>query len=142
MKVLVDTSIWSMALRRQPGQLALWQQDAVRELAGLIADGRAVIVGPVRQELLSGIAIPTKFQALAESLRAFPDEPVSVAEWERAAEISNGCRTAGIAGSAVDFLLCALAVERKMELFTADADFSRYGAVTGFSLFSGRVWGA
>ena len=142
MKVLVDTSIWSIALRRQPEKLAVWQQDAVRELSGLIEDGRAVLVGPVRQELLSGIAIHTKFQALANSLRAFPDDPVAIAEWERAAQIHNACRSRGIAGSAIDFLLCAIAVERKLEVFTEDADFGRYQPVAGFSLFGGRVWGA
>lgn len=141
MKVLVDTSIWSMALRRQPQNLAPWQQDAVRELSGLIQDGRVVLAGAVRQELLSGVAVSSKFQALASSLRAFPDDPVTLAEWERAAVISNACRAKGIAGSAIDFLLCAIAAERGLELFTADADFGRCREAAGIRLFGGGVWG-
>ena len=52
MRVLVDTPIWSLALRRRTRTP---DDPATAELASLIQDGRAALIGPVRQELLSGI---------------------------------------------------------------------------------------
>jgi predicted nucleic acid-binding protein len=69
--VIVDTSVWSLALRR-----AKRMDDAApRELAELIREGRVVMLGPVRQELLSGIKQKAQFDMLREHLRAFPDHP-------------------------------------------------------------------
>ena len=120
MNVLVDTSIWSLALRRQRHAPQPWQQAVTQDLSDLIGDGRAAIIGPVRQELLSGIAQPKQFASLLQSLRAFPDIAIRTDDWEHAARIANACRSSGIAGSTVDFLLCAVAIGNDMELFTAD----------------------
>jgi len=54
MNVLVDTSVWSLALRRREVDE---ESEIVRELRELIVEGSAVIIGPIRQELLSGIRI-------------------------------------------------------------------------------------
>ncbi|MFO7766132.1 MAG: hypothetical protein R6V33_06850 [Pelovirga sp.] len=51
MNVLVDTCIWSLALRRKKSE----QDAVVNELGELISEGRAQLIGPIRQELLSGI---------------------------------------------------------------------------------------
>ena len=56
MNVLVDTSVWSLALRRKRETLGDNERVLVRELSELIREGRAKVVGLVRQELLSGIA--------------------------------------------------------------------------------------
>ena len=125
MKVLVDTSVWSLALRRRrPSTDA-----AVEELKHLIAEGRAAIVGPIRQELLSGIRETASFEQLRDHLRAFPDEPVRAADYERAAEHFNACRTRGIQGSNTDFLLCAVAERHRMTILTTDDDFATYARV-------------
>lgn len=50
-------------------------------------------------------------------------------DWEFAAEANNRCRSTGIAGSLVDFLICAVAINRNWEIFTTDADFARYSRV-------------
>jgi hypothetical protein len=68
-KAIVDTSVWSLALRRQRQPLSL----EADELAELIREGRAIIIGPVRQELLSGVKGTAAFQNLRQYLRAFPD---------------------------------------------------------------------
>ena len=68
MKVLVDTSVWSLALRRHR------HSENVRytsELAQLAADGLLAIIGPVRQEVLSGIRERAQFERLRDRLRAF-----------------------------------------------------------------------
>ena len=107
----------------------------------MIGDGRAAIIGPVRQELLSGIAQPKQFASLLQSLRAFPDIAIRTDDWEHAARIANACRSSGIAGSTVDFLLCAVAIGNDMELFTADRDFARYATASALKLYRGVVWG-
>ena len=55
MMVLVDTPVWSLALRRRPEHLSGSQPGLANALADLIREGRAQMVGPIRQELLSGI---------------------------------------------------------------------------------------
>ena len=99
MRVLVDTSVWSLALRRnQPAD-----SPEVTELIELISEVRCQMIGPVRQELLSGI----KNQI---HLRAFPDLEVTTRDYETAAEFFNLCRGKGVQGSNTDFLICVIAV--------------------------------
>lgn len=126
MKVLVDTSVWSLALRRRPGAVALGE---ALELASLIEDGRVVMVGPVRQELLSGLRERAQFERLRRHLRAFPDLALEAADYEEAAACFNRCRQKGLQGSNTDFLLCAIATRRDLALFTTDADFGRFAEV-------------
>ena len=124
MKVLVDTSVWSLALRRRaPGH------PAVDELRRLVSSGRAAIVGPVRQELLCGIRDQAAFERLRDHLRPFPDEPITTADYERAAAFYNTCRAAGLQGSSTDFLLCAVAEQHRLPLLTTDEDFTRFARV-------------
>jgi predicted nucleic acid-binding protein len=125
-KVLIDTPIWSLALRRKPVQLSSRERRLVLIWSELIRDNRAVLAGPIRQEILSGIREDMVFERLSEYLRGFKDEPSDTEDYEEAARFHNICRSAGIAGSSVDFLLCALAARRHAEIFTTDKDFTRY----------------
>ena len=124
MKVLVDTSVWSLALRRRAPA-----HPAMDELRRLVAHGRAAIVGPIRQELLSGIRDRAVFERLRDHLRAFPDEAITAVDFERAAECFNLCRTKGIQGSNTDFLLCAVAERYRFPILSTDDDFVKFGRV-------------
>ena len=62
MMVLVDTSVWSLALRRMQADLSRGDQDLKTTLQELVQDGRAQIVGPVRQESLFGIRAEETFR--------------------------------------------------------------------------------
>jgi hypothetical protein len=84
------------------------------------------MIGPIRQELLSGISSPVQYESLREILQAFPDLPLPRMYYERAAEFYNICRKVGIQGSHIDFLICATAAEAKMKIFTTDNDFRHY----------------
>lgn len=134
MKVLVDTSVWSLALRRR----AALDRPEVQELRSLIDEGRVAIIGPIRQELLSGIRTRESFDRLRDQLAAFRDEPLVTADYERAAEQFNLCRTSGIQGSNTDFLICAAAERRQLPILTTAADFVRFAAVLPIALH-GRV---
>lgn len=119
MSVLVDSSVWSLALRRRHFS----EHPAVQELRTLIGETRAHLVGAIRQEILSGIREPAQFERLRDRLREFPDLPVVTADHERAAELFNTCRSRGVLGSNTDFLLCAVAVRYRMPILTTDEDF-------------------
>jgi predicted nucleic acid-binding protein len=122
MKVIIDTSVWSLALRRnQPAS-----SPVVAELIELIREVRGQMIGSVRQELLSGIKSHVQFQKLRNHLRAFPDLDITTRDYESAAEYFNVCRGKGIQGSNTDFLICAIAVRYKMPIFTTDEDFSLF----------------
>ncbi|MCC6620186.1 MAG: PIN domain-containing protein [Deltaproteobacteria bacterium] len=131
MSVLVDTSVWSLALRRRsPSPNAA----VVEELIGLVRDGRARIIGPIRQELLTGIKVETHFEQVREHLDAFPDLPLVSADYVNAARLSNRCRANGIQGTEVDLLICAVAVARRLPIFTTDGDFAHYRKVIDLEL--------
>jgi predicted nucleic acid-binding protein len=133
-QVLVDTGIWSLALRRHKGHLGEADSERVALLRELIQDGRARLVGPIRQELLSGIREPVQFEKLRGQLRAFQDEALTTEDFEQAAHWSNECRRRGVAGSGVDFLICGVALIRGWQVFTTDADFRIYAKVVPIRL--------
>jgi len=135
MMVLVDTSIWSLALRRRQADLNPGEQGLRTALQELVQDGRAQIVGPVRQELLSGIRAEESFRKVRDALRAFDEPQLRMQDYEEAARINNICRARGIAGSAIDFLICAVAYLRGWEVFTTDRDFARYSKVLPLRLY-------
>jgi hypothetical protein len=122
MKVLVDTSVWSLALRRDLPSVG----PEVSELIELIKETRVQMIGPVRQELLSGIKSQAQFQKLRNHLRPFPDLELTTRDYEHAAEFFNLCRTKGIQGSNTDFLICAIAARHKTPIFTTDKDFTLF----------------
>jgi predicted nucleic acid-binding protein len=137
MMVLVDTSVWSLALRRRPKHLGKQDQQLTEALSELIREGRVQMLGPIRQELLSGIREEVQFRKLRDYLRAFPEHPLEAADYEEAAHMNNRCRTKGIAGSAVDFLICAAAHRRSWTILTTDRDFQNYALVLPVRLHSG-----
>lgn len=118
----MDTSVWSAVLRR--GKQAAWPPAG--ELRHLIADHRVDIIGPIRQELLSGIRDPSQFRKLEKHLAAFPDVPIETEDYVTAARFYNLCRSKGIQGSNTDFLICAVAVRNRLAIFTTDNDFARF----------------
>jgi hypothetical protein len=139
MNALVDTSVWSLALRRRPRDLNAAEQLVVDELVDLTREGRARIIGLIRQELLSGIKAAAQYEKLRVALRAFPDEPIETADYEAAAKVSNGFRSRGIAVSVVDALICQIALARQWSIFTTDPDFKAYAKVLPVKLHVPRA---
>jgi len=138
MNVLIDTSVWSLALRRKKESLSTNERFLVAELSELIREGRARMIGLVRQELLSGIKATEQYEKLKLHLRSFPDEVVDTSDYEEAAKAGNRCRAKGVAVSIVDILLCAVANKRLWPIFTTDPDFSNYAKVLPFRIHAPR----
>lgn len=126
MPVLVDTSVWSLLFRRDQDKLNAQQRWAVETLRSLITEKRVKVIGPIRQELLSGIRNADQFERLRHRFRAFEDEELTTSDYEFAAQISCKCRTLGISTTAVDSLICSIASSRNWEIFTFDEDFRHY----------------
>ena len=122
-----------MALRRS-GALAEEDRSLVDELKGLIDDVRVAMIGPIRQELLSGIPRQAQFEALKEKLQAFEDLPLGPDDYERAAGFSTICRGSGVQGSPADLLICAVGAGRGIPVFTSDKDFALYAKHLPISL--------
>ena len=128
--VLIDTCVWSLALRsKTPKEL-----NVATQLTQLIDDNQAKIIGPIRQELLSGYSDKNSFDRLRQKLKYFPNEEIHDADYESAAEYSNFCRSKGVQGSHIDFLICAVACRFKFKIFTTDKDFKHYAKHLPISL--------
>ena len=126
MEVLVDTSVWSLVLRRTKKSLSREEKSLHAELTRLIVAGKAILVGPVRQELLSGVRDEISFNRLREHLSYFDDVVIETADYERAARIANSCAAGGVASTSTECLLCAVAIGRSFAVFTTDKDFTYY----------------
>lgn len=134
MNVLVDTSVWSLALRRKASDLNTEEAAIIGELTHLIREGRARIIGLIRQELLSGIKNSSQYDKLRNILRTFPDESLDTADYEAAADAGNRCRAKGVAATEPDMLICAVAQSRDWSVFSTDPDFQKYAKVLGIKL--------
>jgi predicted nucleic acid-binding protein len=121
MKVLVDTCVWSQALRhKNPNQIF------IRKLSELIDENRVVIIGPIRQELLSGIGDLEQFKKLRNQLKAFEDISLETKYFVKAAEFSNICRKKGVQRATTDFLICSVSHILDVFIFSTDDDFKQY----------------
>lgn len=122
MKIIVDTSVWSLALRRDKQE----SSTTVQELQRIIRDHRIQMMGPIRQEILSGIRSESQLKKLQKHLESFPDVPAITEDYVTAAKYFNLCRSKGIQGSNTDFLICAMANRNKFSIFTTDNDFKLF----------------
>ena len=134
MEILVDTCVWSLALRRTNDN----DIELVNILKDLILEQKVQIIGPIRQELLSGIKSKKQFDNLKSYLSAFPDFPIKTQDYELAAEYFNTNRKNGIQGSNTDFLICALSHNYEMPIFTIDKDFEQYAKHCSILIYQAR----
>lgn len=135
MRVLVDTPIWSLALRRRNADLSGQDAQLVASLHDLARRGTIELLGLVRQEVLSGIRDENNFLTIRERLRAFTNTVVAPQDFEEAASLSNRCYRMGIASSTVDTLICAIGVHHGWQIFTLDRDFVHYAKAVPIHLF-------
>ena len=126
MKLLVDTCAWSLLLRRK-NKTAMNddEQLMLTSLTEAIQDGRVAIIGPVRQEVLSGIKEAAQFDKLRSALEPFQDEQLTTLYYEEAARLFNLCRSRGVECGPTDILVCAVAVRKHWAILTSDGGLQR-----------------
>ena len=119
MRVLVDTSVWSLALRRTDDD-----KKEARALKKLIEQGEDIcLLGIILQEILQGIKRADQFQALRKYFEPFPLIELSRDDYIKAATLKNHLIKKGIQASTIDALIASAAVTKECVLFTADSDF-------------------
>jgi predicted nucleic acid-binding protein len=119
--LLVDTSVWSLALRRDAPALVP-QMAALQE--ALASSAQIVTTGLILQELLQGFSGAKAQEQIIEHFAAFgllqPDRQDHIA----AARLRNTCRRAGVQIGTIDALLAQLCIRHKLTLLTTDQDFT------------------
>ena len=130
MSVIVDTSVWSLALRRHKPD----NSQVVETFRHEVTQGNVTMLGPIRQELLSGVRDVDLSNTLKDKLHAFPDHPIETEDYENAGHYFNQCRANGIQGTHTDLLICAVAIRCEFNLLTSDKDFENYAKILPLSL--------
>lgn len=123
MNIVVDTSVWSLVLRRRRPRAADAFVDAFR--AHVEAGDEIFITGVILQELLDGVRTTRDFDRLLAVLDPFPLVPVDRRTYVLAAQASNACRRKGVQAGSIDFLIAAACIQNGCPLLTADKDFVR-----------------
>lgn len=120
MTLLVDTSVWSLALRRD----ATSSEPEVQQLKDALLGADVVVTtGLVLQELLQGFSGPKASAQIIERFAALPLLQPDRGDHVSAAELRNTCRRAGIQIGTIDALLAQLCIRHELTLLSTDNDF-------------------
>lgn len=132
MTLFVDTSVWSLALRRDPPFLP----KEVQALSRQIEAGETIVTtGLVLQEILQGFSGP---KARAQILERFSAVPLLIPHREdhiQAAELRNHCRRAGVQIGTIDALLAQLCIRHDLTMLTSDRDFRHMAGLCSLKLW-------
>lgn len=132
MPLFVDTSVWSLALRRDAPDLSA----ELRELERALLGGETVVTtGLVLQEILQGLKGPRARERIVQHFAALPFVSPTRKDHIEAAEIRNLCRRKGVQVGTIDALLAQLCLRHEMTMLTLDQDFEHIARHTGL-----RVW--
>jgi len=124
--LFVDTSVWSLALRRDSPQ----DGKEVKLLHRALSEGISVFTtGLVLQELLQGFLGAKASSQIIERFAALPFIIPDRVDYIQAAEIRNRCRRKGIQTGTIDALLAQLCLRHELELLTTDHDFKHISKV-------------
>ena len=134
MSLFVDTSVWSLLLRRdQPAEVP-----QVRALARALESGeRVVTTGLVLQELLQGFSGAKAHDQIVDRFAAFPLLVPHREDHIEAAVLRNSCRKKGVQIGTIDALLARLCIQNKLTMLTTDGDFTQVARLTAL-----KLWGS
>ncbi len=132
MTLLVDTSVWSLALRRDaPARSA-----EVEALRAALSNGQPLLTtGLVLQELLQGFSGPKDRAGIIERFGAIPLVSPDRQDHIDAAALRNVCRRAGVQIGTIDAILAQLCIRHELTMLTTDKDFAGIAAHSSL-----RVW--
>ena len=132
MKLFVDTSVWSLALRRNRPT----PEPEVRRLRDALGNGEAIhTTGIVVQELLQGYRGPTARARIVERFAALPMIVPTRQDHIEAAELRNECRRHGVQVGTINALLAQLSVRHELTMLSTDSDFSRIAGLAPMQLW-------
>ena len=130
MRVLVDTSVWSLALRRKGPA-----HRSVEKLASLLKeDEDVVLTGSILQEILHAFRSESLFGRVARHLEPFPLLEMERADFVAAASLHRTCASSGVNVSTVDCQIATAAIRHDCFLLCADKDFERIARLSPLML--------
>ena len=133
MKLFVDTSVWSLALRRD----APADHPAVARLGDALARGEYVFsTGLVLQELLQGFREPEAADRIIERFAALPFITPTRTDHIEAADLRNACRRRGVQVETIDALLARLCISHELVMLSSDRDFTGIAKWAPLNLWS------
>lgn len=138
MTLLVDTSVWSLALRRDAAA-AEPEVNALKD--ALMGADVVVTTGLVLQELLQGFGVPKAQAQIIERFAALPLLQPDRQDHVAAAELRTACRRAGVQIGTIDALLAQLAIRHELTLLTTDKDFVHAARHCALHVWSSRSGG-
>jgi len=131
MNLFVDTSVWSLALRRD----APPDRPEIEVLKSALDAGMVVCTGLVLQELLQGFTRPQAHEQIISRFSALPLLVPGREDYIQAAELRNHCRRKGIQTGTIDALLAQLCVHHDLTMLTTDNDFQHIASVVPLSVW-------
>ena len=133
MNVFVDTSVWSLALRRSPPSRA----PEVRRLESCLERGDLVVTtGLVLQELLQGFQGPKAKKSIIKDFSLLPLVKPEIEDHIEAADLRNRCRRRGVQIGTIDALIAQLCIHHELPLLTTDRDFAAMAGHCPLSLLT------
>jgi predicted nucleic acid-binding protein len=130
--LFVDTSVWSLALRRD----GAGDDPSVQRLREALEGGEGVFTtGLVLQELLQGFQGPKARDTIVERFASLPFLAPDRTDHIDAAASRNACRRSGIQVGTIDALLAQLCVRHDLVMLTTDHDFTRMASHTGLTIW-------
>ena len=134
MSLFVDTSVWSLALRRD----SVPEEPEIQRLRDALRGGETIhTTGIVLQELLQGYRGPRAWERIVERFRTLPLLIPGRDDYIKAAELRNKCRYHGIQVGTIDALLAQLCINRNLTMLSTDQDFSHMADRTPLQLWRG-----
>lgn len=135
MTLFVDTSVWSLAFRRD-GSLTSPEVTALRNA---LEGGESVVTtGLVLQELLQGFTGPRARNEIVERFGALPLLSPDRQDHVEAAELRNRCRRAGVQVGTVDAIIAQVCLRHDLTLLTTDNDFARVAKHSALRLWRAK----
>ena len=132
MSLFVDTSVWSLALRRD----APLASASVRALTHALETGETIVTtGLVLQELLQGFSGPKDRKAILDRFESLPFLAPDRSDHVEAADLRNQCRRRGVQVETIDALFAQLCIRHDLTMLTTDEDFGRVARLSAL-----RVW--
>jgi predicted nucleic acid-binding protein len=136
LSLFVDTSVWSLAFRRDAPSASA----PVRELVRALEAGEPILsTGLILQELLQGFAGPRDRKLILDRFAAVPllvpDRPDHI----DAAELRNHCRRRGVQFGTIDALLAQLCIRHDLTMLSTDKDFESVARLSELKLWSPEV---
>lgn len=114
-KFIIDTSVWSEALRRKMNSVNS-SETVVRKI--IENDDEIVILGIILQEILTGISNEKLFREIKDILDDFVYLEITKNDYIYASELSNKCKSKGVTAGSIDFLIASAAIRNEIQLVT------------------------